>query len=122
MTTTNPSSVTLAPLAPSRLRPLPETLLRTLDQIGRDFRARGLRVFVFGSVARSWPQAHATADLDLAFDWEPDVLRRPEVERELEHRVAELPTVRPVDLVNLADCSVNFRKQATTTTVLLGNE
>lgn len=96
--------------ASSRLRLLPSEVQAALWALGQRFRARGLRVFLFGSVARTWPRAAATADLDLGYEWTPTSNPEEDLVRELEQQVANLPTIRPVDLVNFSTVSRAFRE------------
>ena len=102
--------------------PLPPKLRNELETLGRHFRTRGLRVFVFGSVARTWPNAAPTSDLDLGFQWIVPGHHPETTERELARRVADLPTVRPVDLVNFSTTSRSFATCAHESTIDLGDE
>jgi predicted nucleotidyltransferase len=106
----------------ARRVPLPQKLRSELAVLGRHFRTHGIRVFIFGSVARTWPNAAPTSDLDLGFEW-ISANPHPEItERELARRVSELPTVRPIDLVNFSTTSSRFRTCACEHTIDLGNE
>jgi hypothetical protein len=103
-----------------RLKPLPAVLRRELDALGRHFRGQGLRVFVSGSAARTWPNVASTSDLDLGFEWISPENRSIALQRTLENSIAELPTVRPVDLVDFSTVSPNFRTCAQQFQIELG--
>ncbi|MBI2815074.1 MAG: nucleotidyltransferase domain-containing protein [Opitutae bacterium] len=78
---------------------------------------RGVRLFVFGSAAAHWPDAPAGADLDLGYEIaSPHPDRRAALRRELLQALDGLPTVRPVDTVDFAAASPEFRQTASAVT------
>jgi predicted nucleotidyltransferase len=81
-----------------------------------------VRVFLFGSIARTWPQATVGADFDLGYEiacaqGDKDARRR-ELERDLE----SLTSIRPVDLVDFSKADEAFRTEATKHIVELAHE
>jgi hypothetical protein len=76
---------------------LPPQVLAALRRLGEDFHRQGVEVFLFGSFARG--EARSNSDLDLAFGF----LQAPEarLESDLYSALDELPTIRPIDLVDL---------------------
>ena len=72
--------------------------------MGRRFESEGTTLFLFGSFARG--DAQPNSDLDIAIQWRtpPDARRW----RALEEAVEELPTIRPVDLVDLRFAAPTF--------------
>lgn len=72
----------------------------------------GVDMFLFGSVADTWPECRRGADFDIAVDAVPATKDRRDVVRQLERDVARLPTIRPVDVVDLANVSPAFRETA----------
>lgn len=75
---------------------LPSPVREALKSLAQELRPQGLELFLFGSFAegRAWP----TSDLDIAYTGRFSQA----TEKELRHRLEELPTIRPVDLVPLA--------------------
>ncbi|QSR84401.1 nucleotidyltransferase domain-containing protein [Methylacidimicrobium sp. B4] len=87
---------------------LPSPLREGLHRLAARFRLRGIRLVVFGSFARG--EARPWSDLDLGFLWEG--ARRPEEEAELFRAVAELPTIRRIDLVDLGAAGETLQREA----------
>jgi predicted nucleotidyltransferase len=81
-----------------------------------------VRLFLFGSVARTWPEAHIGADLDIGYVLDPARSDRAERVRSLQRDLEALPTVRPVDLVDLSHASTAFVAQASQYIVELSDE
>jgi predicted nucleotidyltransferase len=81
-----------------------------------------VRLFLFGSVARTWPEAHLGADLDIGYALDPDRSDRAERVRSLQRDLEALPTVRPFDLVDLSQASADFVIQASQYIVELSDE
>lgn len=69
---------------------------------------RGVHLLVFGSFATG--DNRPGSDLDLAIP--EDAVVSPEMRRELTSRIEDLPTVRPIDLVDLSEVSEPFRRAA----------
>lgn len=86
---------------------LPPDVRHGVAGLARKVRALGGRLFVFGSFATA--TARPNSDLDLAFE-----LERPPSDADY-HQLIEaaesLPTVRPVDFVNLNQTDQTFRDQ-----------
>jgi hypothetical protein len=85
---------------------------KKLRRLFRKYRERGLDLFLFGSIAESWPESRRGADLDIGYDSRQLSSNRTAIERELERDIDALPTVRPVDLVDFGTASPDFRKEA----------
>ena len=83
-----------------------------LRDLLRKYQACGVDVFLFGSVAETWPEARRGADFDIGFDLSKVAGRGKELGRELARDVSRLPTVRPVDLVDFSAVSETFRRHA----------
>ncbi|MBI2497143.1 MAG: hypothetical protein HYV75_04215 [Opitutae bacterium] len=95
------------------LSPVAPRVRQTLNAVAAHFAPRGVRLFVFGSAAAHWPQAPAGADLDLGYEVAaagPD--QQAALRRELLLALAELPTIRPVDLVDFGIAAPEFRQAA----------
>jgi uncharacterized protein len=69
---------------------------------------QGVRLFIFGSWARR--DQRRTSDLDIGVLWRGSPDRR--LFSSLARDVEELPTIRPIDLVDFAEVSERFRKEA----------
>lgn len=94
-----------------KIRPVSPRLLRALDDLAVSWRERGVRLFIFGSLARTLPASFVGADLDLGYEFSgPDALPA-ELKRELEQAVHGLPTIRPIDLVDAASVNPSFFAQ-----------
>lgn len=96
---------TLALLAARGLAPAVVSALRDVADWAR---RRGVSLIVFGSFATG--DNRPGSDLDLAIPEGAAV--SPETLRELASRIEDLPTVRPVDLVDLSEVSEPFRRAA----------
>lgn len=83
---------------------------------------RGVRVFLFGSVARSWPKAPIGADFDIGYEIDRSLGDRDVRRRELERDVETLPSIRPVDLVDFSEVTEAFRAKAAKNIVDLVHE
>jgi len=85
---------------------LPPQVLAALRRLGEDFHQRGVEVFLFGSFVRG--EARSNSDLDVAFGF----LQAPEarLESALHSALDELPTIRPIDLVDLRYASESLVK------------
>ena len=92
------------------LEDLPAPVLEGLRRLAAEASARGIRLFLFGSFARG--DARPNSDLDLGYELRGGV---PPVNRTwLLDAVAALPTIRPIDLVDFAGVSPEFRNVALT--------
>lgn len=96
------------------LKPVSPRLRAELGVLAKRFARMQVRLFLFGSAARSWPLAPAGADLDLAYEASPAPTgaRRVALHRELAKAVEALPTVRPIDLVDFSTVTLEFRRSA----------
>lgn len=85
-----------------KISQLPPQVLDGLVELGERFRRKGVRLVLFGSFAKG--TAHRRSDLDIAAFWEnaPEHMR---LWMELEEAVEDLPTVRPIDLVDIETAS-----------------
>lgn len=95
------------------LHDLPPRLLRELHTAGRSASADGVRLFVFGSFARG--DARPNSDLDLGFEMVAESPSRSAALHRLQDQVANLPTIRPIELVDFDRVSPEFRAQASRT-------
>jgi len=89
-------------------------VVRRLNELAESFADLGLRLFVFGSVAETYPAARKGADLDLGVlvDEDLDSATRRECLRDLRRQLDELPTIRPVDLVEFDSVDPRFKEVA----------
>ena len=89
-------------------------VVRRLNELAESFAGLGLRLFVFGSVAETYPAAGKGADLDLGVlvDEDLDPATRRERLRNLRRHLDELPTIRPVDLVEFDSVDPRFKEVA----------
>ena len=96
------------------LKPVSPRLCEELRALADRFAKKRVRVFLFGSAAPAWPFAPAGADLDLGYETDATETesRRAILRRELAQAVEALPTVRPIDLVDLAAVTPEFRRHA----------
>lgn len=95
------------------LQPISPRVRRTLNEVAARFAPRGVRLFVFGSAAPTWPSAPARADLDLGYEiTTTDAARRSALQRELLRSLEDLPTVRPIDVVDFDRIPADFAAAA----------
>ncbi len=95
------------------LSPIAPRVRQTLDAIAASFAPRGVRLFVFGSAAVHWPDVPAGADLDLGYEIaSAHPAQHATLRRELLLALDALPTIRPVDTVDLAAATPEFRQTA----------
>jgi len=88
---------------------LPRRLLQALRELAWEYRRDGLELFIFGSFARG--DQRPTSDLDIGVEWRGE--RNPETFLHLYRDVQALPTIRQIDLVDLAQVDPDFRRMAT---------
>lgn len=87
---------------------LPDRLVKELIHLAEKYRGKGIRLFIFGSFARS--SDHKTSDLDLGVIWSNK--RIPKTFTELYRDVQELPTIRKIDLVDMEQVEEKFKNEA----------
>ena len=93
--------------------PLDARVREDLRRLGRRQAERGVRLFLFGSVARTWPLAARGSDLDIGYELPAcDPTIAAQLRRELEHQVEELGTIRPIDLIDFSSVALTFRTEA----------
>jgi hypothetical protein len=85
---------------------------QALHSLGERYAREGVRVFLFGSVARCWPEAPLGADFDLGYEPPPGTADPEALRRRLEDDLALLPSIRPVDLVDFSRAPASFRAVA----------
>jgi hypothetical protein len=84
------------------------SLLRELDATAREFRRHGVRLFIFGSVAETYPASYKGADLDLGYQLTESASGNENIEHKLARRIEDLPTIRPIDLVDFSKVGKEF--------------
>ncbi len=89
-------------------RELPDTVQQAVRFLAQAAREDGVKLFVFGSFARG--DARPNSDLDLGYELPPG--SHPLAETRLHKAVDQLPTIRPVDLVDFGQVSDAFRDLA----------
>ncbi|MEN9813957.1 MAG: polymerase beta, Nucleotidyltransferase [Verrucomicrobiota bacterium] len=92
--------------------PLAPCVQQALHSLGERYAREGVRVFLFGSVARCWPEAPLGADFDLGYEPPPGTADPEALRRRLEDDLALLPSIRPVDLVDFSRAPASFRAVA----------
>lgn len=95
-----------------QLIPVAPRVRAHLQELAKQQARFGVRLFLFGSVARTWPKAHIGADLDIGYAIDPARSDRAERIRSLQRDFEALPSVRPVDLVDMSKASADFVAQA----------
>lgn len=98
--------------AKTPLRQIPRELILELNSVAERSKALGVELFLFGSLAETFPQYRRGADLDLGFRVKSGDKNR--AVRRIRKLVEGLPTVRPVDLVDFDEVSVEFERAAST--------
>ena len=99
------------------LSPVAPRVRQTLNAVAAHFAPRGVRLFVFGSAAVHWPHAPVGADLDLGYEIAATNLdQHATLRRELLLALDGLPTIRPVDAVDFAATTPEFRQTASSIT------
>lgn len=109
-------------IANRRLVPVDPRVRDALRQLAVRHARQGVRVFLFGSVARSWPRAPVGADFDIGFEIKSPRGDRDAARRTLEGDLDSLPSIRPVDLVDFSLATETFRTEATKHVVELADE
>jgi hypothetical protein len=92
-----------------------------LGKLGSKYAREGVRVFLFGSVAHSWPEAPLGADFDIGYVAASNRAAPDELRRRIEDDLAALPSIRPVDLVDFSEASEPFRSLASQCTIDLAH-
>jgi predicted nucleotidyltransferase len=110
------------PARTRQLMPVAPRVRAHLQELAKQQARFGVRLFLFGSVARTWPEAHLGADLDIGYAMDPDRSDRAERVRSLQRDLEALPTIRPVDLVDMTHASADFVAQASQYIVELSDE
>jgi predicted nucleotidyltransferase len=91
---------------------LHQSIQDELKSIAREFEKQGIELFVFGSCARQWPLVPSNADLDIGYRTKGrhdiDKERITQLENDLHRKLENLPTIRPVDLVNFDHANPDF--------------
>jgi len=102
-----------------QLYPISQRLLQALDDLANAFRKEGVQFYIFGSLAQTYPRSYRGADLDLAFKIEGGSPLAKDQVRRIQKHVENLPTVRPVDLVDFNRMGDKFRQTASSCMVSL---
>jgi hypothetical protein len=102
--------------------PVDPRVRERLRDLAVGYALRGVHVFLFGSVARTWPEAHIGADLDLGYEIQLSQVDQDVLRRELERDIETLPSIRPVELVDFSRVTEAFRAQAIKHTIELAHE
>ena len=105
-----------------QLMPVAPRVRAHLQELVKQQARFGVRLFLFGSVARTWPKAHIGADLDIGYVMDPARSDRAERVRSLQRDLEALPSVRPVDLVDMSQASADFVAHAGQYIVELSDE
>ncbi len=107
--------MTLEKLNHPRPRSLPVRVWQALIQLAHHYHDLGVDLFIFGSFAQGDPRP--TSDLDLGVEWQGQ--RDPTIFRRLYQDVQNLPTIRPIDLVDFSQTDTRFREAAGTHKIYL---
>lgn len=85
-----------------------------LNNLAQDLSELGLELFMFGSVAQTYPLARKGADLDLGIRAKAAMQLETRLERMryAKSAIEQLPTIRPVDLVDFDTIGVDFKELA----------
>lgn len=110
------------PRGREKLLPVNRRVRDGLRDVALRHAQRGVRVFLFGSVARSWPNAPIGADFDIGYELDRSHGDLEVRRRELERDVEALPSIRPIDLVDFSEATEAFRAQAAKKIVDLAHE
>jgi hypothetical protein len=105
-----------------RLLPVDPRVRNSLRDVAVRHARRGVRVFLFGSVARTWPCAPLGADFDLGYEIDRSRGDENALRRDLERDMASLQSIRPVDLVDFSLATAAFRAEAGKHIVELAHE
>ena len=87
---------------------LPVRLISELVHLGKKYKPRGIRIFIFGSVVQE--NGRGGSDLDLGVIWECE--RSERIFNSLYWDIQDLPTVRKIDLVDMEQVDSVFRESA----------
>ena len=98
--------------------PISTRLISKLNEVATAFERQGVRLFIFGSIARTFPSSYRGSDLDLGYEL-PTGSDTATLRRELEQAVESLPTIRRVDLVDFSKAEGRFQRVAGTKTIEL---
>lgn len=117
-----PSATARAVFPGPKLRPVDPRVRSALHGLAVRFARHGVRLFLFGSIARTWPFVRVGADFDLGYEMEARQAGFEAVRRRLEREVESLPSIRPVDLVDFSMVTDAFRAEAEKFTIELADE
>lgn len=95
-------------------RALNKNVIEELNQIASEFRQSGLELFLFGSLAESFPFARRGADIDVGMYAAPGLSQDSQalLKSSARARLDSLPTIRPVDVVDFDLASERFKAVA----------
>ena len=95
-------------------RTLDTRVVKELNAIASAFRESGLEIFLFGSIAKTFPRAARGADLDVGMRTEPNLTTdlRDSLKASARSRLELLPTIRPIDVVDFDLVSQRFKELA----------
>lgn len=93
---------------------VPPKVQRALRDLLRKYQARGIDVFLFGSVAETWPEYRKGSDFDIGFKIPAGRKDAEESKREISRDASSLPTIRAVDVVDFSVVDDSFREIANT--------
>lgn len=86
---------------------LPNRLIESLHEMEEKYRDKGIRLFIFGSFARS--QDRQTSDLDLGVQWIGK--RSSKIFSDFCRDVHKLPTIRKIDVVDMEQVDEGFKNK-----------
>ncbi|MFP4156109.1 MAG: hypothetical protein ACLFU4_00655 [Opitutales bacterium] len=95
----------------ARLHP---RVVHALNEIATELSESGLELFLFGSVAQTYPYVRKGADLDLGLHSIADFSSEAEhkIKRLAVSRLLEIPTIRPLDIVDFDTAGERFKNLA----------
>ena len=104
------------------MTPLHPEIRKQIIELARTYKKRGIRLFLFGSVAKTWPLTRKGADLDIGIESLSQSDEAEKTKKELLIQLERLPTIRPLDGVDFDNISSSFRTIAMQTIIELADE
>jgi predicted nucleotidyltransferase len=93
---------------------LPVRVADDLLQIGKNYRKKGVQLFIFGSIAKSTNRQ--TSDIDIGVLWDDG--RQARIFTNLYSDIQDLPTIRKIDLVDMEQASKSFKNKVLASKVI----